>query len=272
VPPEVALGPDMALDAQKALDALFTRCVTDADCRTRFPDLAERFLALRERLQTPVEVRFPDPASGAMTSLEFGEQHLTGVVRLLTYSDATAALLPLLIHAADTDNHLAPLAAQYLLIERSIDSQFAYGMHNAVVCTEDLPLVDQDTVDTDALRATYLGTASLDGLTAICNVWPRGTMDDDLHRPLASDVPVLILSGGNDPITPVRYGEQVLTQFSRGRHIVIEGSGHGQLSAPCVPGLLDRFLASTDTEKLDAGCVAAIRAAPFFMDFTGPRP
>jgi len=272
VPPQVKLGPDMALDAQRSLDGTFARCDRDAACAARFPDSTASFRSLQQRLATPVHLTFPDPATGKPRSLDFGAEHLAAVVRLLSYSDGTAALLPLLIHSAAREDNLAPLAAQYLLVEQTIDSQFAYGMHNAVVCTEDLPLIDRQQVDPAALASTYLGTASLDGLSAMCSVWPQGILDPDLHQPLKSDKPVLVLSGGNDPVTPARYGEQVLSQFPRGRHLVIDGYGHGQLGAPCVPGLLGKFIALGSTRGLDTRCIAGLRAAPFLLDFTGPAP
>jgi pimeloyl-ACP methyl ester carboxylesterase len=181
-------------------------------------------------------------------------------------------LLPLLIHTAQTDGNITPLAAQYLLIEQTIESQFAYGMHNAVVCTEDLPLLDRRQIDPAALAATYLGNASLEGLAAICGEWPSGVLDSDLHQAFTSDAPVLVLSGGNDPITPVRYGEQVVKQYSNGRHVIVDGYGHGQLASPCVPGLLARFIALCTTTGLDTQCVVGVRAAPFLLDFTGPPP
>jgi pimeloyl-ACP methyl ester carboxylesterase len=272
VPPQVLLGPDMALDAQRSLDAILARCTQDISCSERFPDVAAQFKALQKRLDTPVRLTFPDPATGKSQTLDFGAEHLGGVVRLLSYSDGTAALLPLLIHSAQTEGNVAPLAAQYLLIEQTLESQFAYGMHNAVVCTEDLPLINRQQVDSAALAATYLGTASLDGLSALCSVWPAGVLDADLHQPLKSDKPVLILSGGNDPITPVRYGEQVLAQYPQGRHLVIDGYGHGQLASPCVPGLLARFITLGDAQGLDVRCAAGLKAAPFLLDFTGPAP
>ncbi len=272
VPPAVLLGPDMALDAQRALDTILDRCEQDPLCTQRFPSIATEFRALSDKLRTPVSLTLPDPVTGALRTMEFGLPHLGGVVRLLSYSDATAALLPALIHNAQANGNFAPLAAQYLLIEQAIESQFAYGMQNAVVCTEDLPLIDQQQVDNQALATTYLGTASLEGLTAICSVWPQGVLDEDLHHPLSSDAPVLILSGGNDPITPLRYAQSVLTQFRNGRLVVVNGYGHGQLASPCIPGMLARFLDRGTTTGLDTDCVSEIRAAPFFLDFSGPAP
>lgn len=270
VPPEVILGPDMALDAQRALDAILQRCTNDAACNARFPGSSAAFTALLERLREPVTLTFPHPATGRPETVEFGVSHLAGVVRLLSYSDSSAALLPLLLQAGSANN-LAPLAAQYLLLEQTLEAQFAYGMHNAVVCTEDIPLLDPAKVDRAALDATYLGALPLDGLSAICSAWPAGVRDADLHAPLTSDVPVLVLSGGNDPITPARYGEQVLRQFPRGQHVVVEGYGHGQLASPCIPGLLARFL-NEGSADVDAGCVKGVHAAPFLLDFSGPSP
>ena len=40
-----------------------------------------------------------------------------------------------------------------------------------------------------------MGTAQLDGLTTLCRIWPHGPVDADLHAPLTSEVPALLLSG-----------------------------------------------------------------------------
>ncbi len=47
-----------------------------------------------------------------------------------------------------------------------------------------------------------MGDSQIDALQTLCKDWPRGPLDPDLHSPLKSDVPVLLLSGGNDPVTP----------------------------------------------------------------------
>jgi pimeloyl-ACP methyl ester carboxylesterase len=41
-----------------------------------------------------------------------------------------------------------------------------------------------------------------------------------------SDVPVLILSGGLDPVTPPANGAEVAKSLPRSRHIVAQGYGH----------------------------------------------
>ena len=48
--PDRTLGPETPFDAQRALDLMFVRCAADPACNAAFPDLAQRFAALRARL------------------------------------------------------------------------------------------------------------------------------------------------------------------------------------------------------------------------------
>lgn len=270
VPPTRALGPDMALDAQRALELGFARCAAEPGCRRAFGDPRASFEALLGRLQQgAVPVAFRDPVTGLPRSLAFGRAHLVLAVRLLSYDARTAALLPLLIDRGSRDD-LAPLAAQAAMIAPRLRGELAFGMHNAVVCTEDLPFVDPRTIDRAGLARTYFGAAPLEGLLALCRDWPRGRLDADLRTPLRSDVPALLLSGEADPVTPPAYGELAALGFSDARHLVLAGQGHGQFGTGCVPQLLRRFLEAGTTHDLDTGCAALVRAAPFFLDFNGP--
>jgi len=270
VPPTLALGPGMALDAQRALELGFARCSAEPACREAFGDPRLSFQALLGRLEgSAVPVGFRDPVTGLPRQLAFGREHLVLATRLLSYGTSTAALLPLLIDRAARDD-LAPLAAQAAMIAPRLRGELAYGMHNAVVCTEDLPFVDALTVDRAALSRTYFGTAPLDGLLALCRDWPRGLLDADLKAPLRSDVPALLLSGEADPVTPPAYGALAARGFSDVRHLVLAGQGHGQFATGCVPQLLRRFLELGTTRELDTRCAALARAAPFFLDFNGP--
>lgn len=273
VPADLALGPDIAPRAQAALDAIFDRCHADRDCAAAFPDVREQFQTLRRRLERePVAAQLPDPLSAQWVETKFGNLHLNAAVRLLTYSDETASLLPLLIHQAQSQQRIDALVAQYLMIERTMDLQFAYGMHFAVVCSEDAPRWDTQSVPDDALENTYLGTSFMRGMRAVCDLWPRGVVDGDFNAELGSEVPALILSGSNDPVTPAAYGERALASFAQGRHLVLEGQGHGQLATGCMPRLLANFVRSADARGLDATCLDGVRPAPFMLSpvATGP--
>jgi pimeloyl-ACP methyl ester carboxylesterase len=273
VPVDLALGPDAAPLAQDALDTIFGRCAGEATCQAAFPDLRNQFADLRAQLEkAPLHMQVADPVSAEPTLTTFGDAQLAAAVRLLSYSDETASVLPLLIHQAQTQHQPQALIAQYLMIKHSTETQIAYGMHFAVVCSEDAPRWPQQEIPAAKLSATYMGEAFMQGLQTICAVWPRGSVDADFNAPLHSEVPVLILSGGNDPVTPRQYGDRVLASFPNGKHLVAAGQGHGQIGNGCMPRVVSQFIGTGSTKGLETGCVADITRTPFMLSRTATGP
>ncbi len=110
-------------------------------------------------------------------------------------------------------------------------------------------------------------------MQALCTDWPTGPIDADLHAPLASRVPALLLSGGADPVTPPAFGAEAARGFAQAQHIVLPGQGHGQLLQPCVDRLMAQFLdAAHGKASVDAGCLKDLAPAPFFLSLNGPGP
>jgi pimeloyl-ACP methyl ester carboxylesterase len=273
VPPELVLGPEMALDAENALTRILARCAREADCRDRFGDPARSYRNLRARLNAgSVPVNLQHPTTGEPWTLQFTDQHLATVLRLASYVSEQAALLPLALHAADRERNFAPLAAQFAMVSDSLQNLLAYGMNATVVCAEDVPFYDELAIDRERLRRTYLGTLQVDALREICEIWPRGPMDEDLHAPLASATPALLLSGTDDPVTPPRYAEKARGAFADHRHVVLEAQGHGQLTAPCMGRVMAAFVAAGTARGLDVACTRAVKPMPFFTSLAGPSP
>jgi len=177
-----------------------------------------------------------------------------------------------MLHAAAERDDYAPLASQFLLVERAYGEVVAIGMHNSVVCSEDVPFIDPHTIDRAHLAATYLGTRQLDGLFAVCRLWPRGPVDADLHAPLASEVPALLLSGSDDPVTPPEYAKEAARSFPHSLQVVLEGFGHGQLTAPCMDRVLAQFVEHASVDALDVSCTREARPLAFFTSLNGPPP
>lgn len=274
VPPTRVLGPTTPLDAQRALERIFERCRADAACAQRFGDPLQDYQQLRTRLaQETVPLTLPDPRSGQPKSVQFADSVLAGALRLATYSSEQAALLPLALHLANREQQFAPLASQFLLSASGYESVLAFGMHNSVVCAEDVPFFPEHAQA--GVEATFLGSAQLDALRALCADWPRGPMDEDLHAPLQSPVPALLLSGTADPVTPASFGDEAALGFGYALHLKLLDQGHGQLAQPCIDGVIAGFidLARTSARPApDTRCVDRIRPAPFFLSMSGPGP
>lgn len=261
VPPPLALGPDVAREAQRALEQIFARCAADAACGSRFAALPQLFTEVLARLDAGAADETDPPP---LTALE-----LRALVRFMSYNAATVALLPVLISEAHAGNY-APLAGQARTLLRKLPESLSFPMSNSVLCTEDVPYADGATGD---LAATYLGTSTMDALKQICARWPVGSMDASFKTPVVSDKPVLLLSGEYDPITPPAYAERVKAEGLRNSaHLVGRGQGHGLVGVGCVPRLLRSFLEDPQPANLDAGCLALEPPTPFFLTLLGPAP
>jgi len=272
VPPTLALVPAIAIESQRALERVFDRCAADPACNERFPALAEQFARLDAALRrAPVTISLADPVTGERRQVAVTRTHLVTMARMLIYSPGTASLLPLLVHEAATLGNYAPLAAQAEMLGPELESMIAMGMHHSVVCAEDAPRF-AGAIDRHALEATAIGPQMVDGMEAICAVWPRGPVDADFAEPLDSAVPALLLSGEFDPATPASYGEMAAKGFRNGRHVVVPGQGHGVTRLPCVQRLLRQFIDAGSAAALDDACVAKIQSAPFFLSFSGSAP
>ncbi|MGH8196468.1 MAG: alpha/beta fold hydrolase [Woeseiaceae bacterium] len=272
VPPQIALGPAIALEAQKALEAILARCTESEACQARFPDIGREFRMLKDRLvDEAVVVDIPDPVTGETETFPFSDNELAGALRMLSYHPNTVALMPLLIHEAFGRNY-APIAAQYLMSARSVSEALSLGMHNAVVCTEDAPFFEGENVSREALESTYIGPMQLDALEAICSVWPAGVLDDHFKTPVETDKPVLLLSGDADPITPPRFAELAAVDMTQKKLLTGVDQGHGQLTRTCIPQIMARFVETALTTGLDEECLQRQFAMPFFLNFTGPAP
>ncbi len=262
VPPPLALGPDVAREAQRALEQIFARCAADAHCGARFAALPQLFTEVLARLDAGAADDTDPPPISAL--------ELRTLVRFMSYSAATVALLPVLISEAHAGNY-APLAGQARTLLRELPESLSFPMSSSVTCTEDLPYVA--AASTGDLHETYLGTAIMDALAQICARWPIGTIDMDFKAPVASGAPVLLLSGEYDPITPPAYAERVKADgLTNSVHLVGRGQGHGLVGVGCVPRLLRSFLETPAPAELDASCLALEPPTPFFLSLLGPAP
>jgi pimeloyl-ACP methyl ester carboxylesterase len=270
--PQIALGPGIAIEAQNALDAIFDRCTESDECNERFPDMRRQFDELRQRLATEaVTVYLPNPVLGTAEEITFGDAEMAGALRLLSYHPNTVALVPLLIDEAINGNFL-PLASQFMMISEELADALAIGMHNSVICTEDAPYFEGESIARDELESTYLGPLQMDALEAICSVWPKGVLDAAFKEPVTSNAPVLLLSGEADPITPPAYAD--LAAVNLGNALLLTGrkQGHGQAGRGCMPGIIGDFVESASIEGLETACLERVFAMPFFIGFSGPSP
>lgn len=267
-PNEIVLGEEFAGNLETALQAQFALCAQAPDCTKAFADPYANLVRLRETLRAqPHDLDFRDPVTFAPAHIRLDGNTLAGIVRLFAYSPETAALLPLAI-AEGLKGNYAPLAGQARLLSRDLSELQESGMQLSVICAEDADLLAPRPQD----AATVLNSLLIDVIRAQCAIWPKGTRPADFHAPLRSAKPILVLEGELDPVTPPRYGEQVMQGFSNARLLVARGQGHNVIGRGCIPRLVGEFVDKLAPKALDATCADALGPMPAFTSFSGAAP
>jgi pimeloyl-ACP methyl ester carboxylesterase len=270
VPPDWALGEATAPDARRALDLIFARCAADAGCSARFPDLPAEFDQLMARLaEEPVEVTIPDPVTAAPVRVLVSPQTAGLAVRMMSYSDLSAALIPLAVETAGQGDY-SMLASQYLLTSNALEESLGLGMYFSVLCAEDAPYLPEALPED---RQGYFDP-QFDVLRQGCAAWLDGAAPPPPPdwSTLQADTPALLISGEADPVTPPENAERVAALLPNSLHIVAPGLGHSNFYAGCIPNLLLDFLEAASPAGLDAACVQNVGPMPFFLSPTGPNP
>jgi len=267
-PNELVFGEDFAANLEDALKAQFAQCAKAPDCAQKFPDPYASLVRLRDALRAkPQNYDFRDPITFEPAHKRLDDYTVAGLVRLFAYTPETAALLPLSIAEALNGNY-TPLAGQSQLLTADLSELSDNGMQNSVVCAEDADLLAPRPQD----AATVLGTTMISVIKAQCDVWPHGARPPDFHAPLKSDKPVLVLEGEFDPVTPPRYGEQVVKGLGNARLLVAKGQGHNVIGRGCIPKLVEDFVDNLAPKDLDVACADSLGPTPPFVDFSGSSP
>lgn len=266
-PNSLVLGSEHARALDDALAAQFKRCKADVACFSRFGDPAATLQALKTQLAEPRQISINDPLSGKPRQVQLGLGALAGMARFYAYQSEMVALVPLLMDEAK-NGRPEPMLAQGEMAGKNLGEMINHGMQLSVSCSEDADLLKADPDDAQRL----LGNQLIEALAPQCAVWPKGERPKDFFEPLKSDIPTLIISGEFDPVTPARYGEEVIKTLSNAVHIQAPAQGHVNLARGCIGKLAGQFLRELAPKKLDTKCVQKIQPAPFFLEFTGPSP
>lgn len=242
---------------QRAIDIIFDKCHADPDCNAAFPHLRAEFQEVLARVRQGVEVKIRAGGESARVKpslLEFSD----GLRHFLYYDDGRS--LPKMIHQAAAGD-LAPLVERGADAELGLDRALSMGMYLSVICTEDVPLMTDAMVKAET-QGTFIGDLRVQAQREACREWPRGTIPTDMHQLVRSEVPVLLVSGARDSVTPPEFAERAAKELSSHLHVIFPEASHGNWGA-CGQQIMGEFFERGSVEGVDVGCVARQPATRF---------
>lgn len=264
VPPDVATHDELPGGVADAVAALGRWCT--APTRSCPADVGDRLGAVLGRLAD-------EPATVTVRS---GETiRLDDVAFLRMATDVLAGPVPDGAAIAASAIEVAPTSpaeAVVLLLDatgaaesvgsRATGDAVAEGVQLSVECADEVP--GNEFADPDALPSTWEEhvAAAVRGrwldVRTLCAMWDVAPSPAATRTAVRSDVPVLVLAGLLDPVTPVGWARHLVRETSGLADAVLvtsEGWSHvPSMSDPCAAELVARFL--DDGTRPEAGSVA----------------
>lgn len=279
-PPNVNSLDEEAQNGLAAMRRLFAACAADPACDAAYPDLETVFVdTVRELNKRPDSVKLEDHETGELFDYDVYGDDLLEVVFQTLYVTPDIPYLPRMIYEVAEGEYevfevLAPNAGIVAYRGRQVldeDLGDSEGMAYSVKCYEEVPFHDAATTaahaEADLPLDLFWGLyGPVEDAYDACEIWPAGRAPDYENKPVASDLPTLILAGEFDPITPPEWGRLAAETLSNAYVFEFPGVGHAAVDGgDCPLEVVDRFLANP-TRAPDAACLSAMPAP----DFVGP--
>ncbi len=253
--------PDDALATSEAeLRSTLAACAASNGCAKAYPNILATFDSLLSELRAkPHAVIFAHPASGKPINGVVSDRTLVTLMWPMLYMPEASRMVPNLINQAALGN-FAPLAAT--MSASSIgEGDIAIAQRFAVMCAEDM----LNRTPTANPRFQPLN----DLFYGFCKGFPHGKVAPEFFEPTTSDIPTLLLSGTQDPVTPPAQGSLAAKTLSNSKHIVVTGVGHIASPLPCVRRIITKFIEAGNIAGAFDPCEAELKL-PRPLFYTSP--
>ena len=264
---------DINLNMQRVFNLMFDDCAAQSTCNAAYPNLRAKFSAAADYIkQHPIVLQVKNPVTGVMTPLSRSSDDLTERLGSIIGLESYASLGPSRI-----EKMYKHVTGQSVMTSRDLDSYFAnrdpstfgdsayFGIALSIYCREMYPIMDFATLDAARAALSPFGIHNQD--EAVWRAaWPMansGEIAKEFWEPVASDKPVLILTGAYDTLTPKAWADKAAGTLSNVTYVTIPAAGHAVFDLPCPRALMAAFF-DNPTGNFDTSCVLAMPQVPDF--------
>ena len=264
-PSTLDLDVDTAFAAERALAQLDAVCAADPACTAilaeapageggSLSDLISEVIDSINALPTVISLSASETTVGEPLDVWIDGDSVAAVVFQMLYADYLAALVPAVLAGLATGEGPGGGLLALVGVELAADSaaNAAFGTLFAITCSERLPFTSGPPEDMGDFAAAVVG----EGVTEGCDSWTVQPPPLPAVAPVESDLPVLLVSGRFDPITPPEFADMAAENLPAATHIVSGVRGHG-IWVWNLDGCIDRIVADFLNDPgapLDTSC------------------
>ncbi len=256
-PPEMQGFSTIVPDFVASFDALNNLCAARPRCAARFGDLAESLrgaVATLDRNPLPLELTTAEADKPRFLS----GSALIAIIQANLLFSTQWSQIPLLISDAEQRRPSVRLGRAFtsLIADLPRMNMVAYL---STECRERAPFENRTALtQQDARWPTIARATGVEGLLALCDVWPA--KGEKRQTPRDTPVPTLVVAGEWDPATPATYAQRTATILgARANYILLRQQAHSStLEEPCASSIARSFLRNP-SDRPNAACAETLQ-------------
>ena len=267
-PPTLDLDADLASAAERVLAEMDGACAVSVSCGailaeaagvedSTFAGLVSEMIARLNAEPITVALSPFETSLGEALDVWIDGDSAASVLYQVLYLDEFLPLVPALVGGLVAGDELATRIFTILGVELGAYSltASALGTYFVVTCADRLPFASGPSGAMGDFAAAILG----EGLAPGCESWSVPPSPASVSEPVVSDLPVLLLSGRFDPITPPTFAAEAAEHLSAATLVVRDGRTHGVWVADsCVDRIVEEFVADSGS-SVDTSCASEER-------------
>ncbi len=264
LPLEVSYDEESVNNLLVTVDKLLADCEQNTDCNTAFPNLKSRFFNyLEDKTKHPLKIIVEHPKTGNPETF-----YLKGKDLITVFSSASTqgvASIPLEINKL-LNNDLSSVKKQLQYLFKEPGAGIGMGMRLSVWCAEENPFNSQEKISQETIiYPAVKGLSPAVFEKEVCKIWGVKKVPEIENKAVKSDVPVLLINGDYDELTPVKWAEAMSKNLTNSYQLIFKGWKHGPITNwgnPCAMQAANEFF-NNPAEKPKPECFQQIKTPDF---------
>ena len=267
LPLEVNYDEESVKNLLETITKVLSDCENDETCNSSFPNIKKRFFEyLKEKTLNPLIVEIKNPKNGKLETF-----YLKGEDLISVFSAANTGDVPNVPYEIERllNNDLTSVKEKLSYLFQEPGNGAGIGMRLSVWCAEENPFNSVEKIKEETNKypeVKGLSPAVFDN--EICKIWSVKKEPAKENKAVESEIPVLLISGEYDEVTPIKWAESMMNNLVNSYHLIFKGWKHGPTtnwSNPCAMQAANDFFNNPNL-KPNPDCFKSIKAPQFKLE------